>query len=257
MPPDSRAGTLAQASDLVDVAHLVTAYYTGEPDPEDVDQQVAFGTSGHRGSPPEDVVQRHPHRRHHAGDLRLPQGAGLRRPALHRPGHPRAVRAGVGHRARGAGRQRRDGAGRRPRRLHAHPGGVARDHPRQRRPLRRAPASPTASWSRPSHNPPADGGFKYNPPHGGPADTDATSVIADRANELIAADWTACAGSRSRGPGRPRRRYDFLGTYVDDLPAVVDLDADQGGRGADRRRPAGRRERRTTGARSPTGTAST
>ena len=50
MAPESRAGTLAQPSDLVDVAHLVTAYYTGEPDPEDVDQQVAFGTSGHRGS---------------------------------------------------------------------------------------------------------------------------------------------------------------------------------------------------------------
>ena len=47
---DPRAGTLAQPSDLVDVAHLVTAYYTLEPDPDDVDQQVAFGTSGHRGS---------------------------------------------------------------------------------------------------------------------------------------------------------------------------------------------------------------
>src|SRR6187431_2809108 len=47
---DPRAGTLAQPSDLVDVAHLVTAYYTGVPDPDDVDQQVAFGTSGHRGS---------------------------------------------------------------------------------------------------------------------------------------------------------------------------------------------------------------
>ena len=45
-----RAGQLAQPSDLVDVAHLVTAYYTGKPDPEDIDQQVAFGTSGHRGS---------------------------------------------------------------------------------------------------------------------------------------------------------------------------------------------------------------
>src|SRR4029078_485051 len=47
---DPRAGTLAQPSDLVDVAHLVTSYYTLEPDPDDVDQQVAFGTSGHRGS---------------------------------------------------------------------------------------------------------------------------------------------------------------------------------------------------------------
>ena len=75
----------------------------------------------------------------------------------------------------------------------------------------------------PSHNPPADGGFKYNPPNGGPADTDATSVIAARANELIRGglrDVQRVPYDRARASSAA---YDFLGTYVDDLPAVVDL----------------------------------
>ena len=77
----------------------------------------------------------------------------------------------------------------------------------------------------PSHNPPADGGFKYNPPHGGPADTDATGWIARRANELLAA---GLAGVRRTPLATARQaavRYDFVGTYVADLPAVVDIDA--------------------------------
>ena len=76
----------------------------------------------------------------------------------------------------------------------------------------------------PSHNPPGDGGFKYNPPHGGPADSDATSVIAKRANELIAA---GLADVRRVPFGRARAAatsYDFLGSYVDDLPNVLDID---------------------------------
>jgi phosphoglucomutase len=77
----------------------------------------------------------------------------------------------------------------------------------------------------PSHNPPSDGGFKYNPPHGGPADSDATSVIAARANDLIRnelAEVKRVQFARARAEAVP---YDFLGTYVDDLPQVVDLDA--------------------------------
>ena len=85
-----------------------------------------------------DVVQRRPHRRDHAGDLRVPQGAGHRRAALHRQGHPRALRAGDSDRARGARGQRRDRARRRPRRLDAHAGRVARDPHLQPRPHQRA-----------------------------------------------------------------------------------------------------------------------
>ena len=77
----------------------------------------------------------------------------------------------------------------------------------------------------PSHNPPRDGGFKYNPPHGGPADSDATGWIADRANELLRAGLDGVrrvpfARARAAAQG-----YDFTGTYVADLPEVLDLDA--------------------------------
>ena len=75
----------------------------------------------------------------------------------------------------------------------------------------------------PSHNPPQDGGFKYNPPNGGPADTDATKWIAARANELLAAKLD---GVRRRSVDRSELgTYDFLGHYVDDLPSVVNIDA--------------------------------
>jgi phosphoglucomutase len=75
----------------------------------------------------------------------------------------------------------------------------------------------------PSHNPPADGGFKYNPPNGGPADTDATTWIANAANAYMEAALDGVRRvpfSRARAAASP---YDFLGTYVDDLPNVVDL----------------------------------
>ena len=79
----------------------------------------------------------------------------------------------------------------------------------------------------PSHNPPGDGGFKYNPPHGGPADSDATGWIAARANELLEA---GLLGVKRMTLGQAQfsgavGTYDFLGAYVDDLPQVLDLDA--------------------------------
>ena len=77
----------------------------------------------------------------------------------------------------------------------------------------------------PSHNPPRDGGFKYNPPHGGPADTDATGWIAGRANDLLRAGLSGVRRVPLDQARRAAEGYDFLGTYVDDLPSVVDIDA--------------------------------
>ena len=219
-----RAGTPALPSDLVDVAHLVTSYYTGVPDPEDVDQQVAFGTSGHRGT----SLKTSFNETHIVAttqaicDYRKDQGydgplfLGRDTHGLSEPAWASAIEVLVANDVTVLV-DSRDGYTPTPGVSHA---------------ILRANAGRTSGSGladgivvTPSHNPPSDGGFKYNPPHGGPADTDATSVIAARANALIKAGL----GEVKRVPFTRARAacaaYDFLGTYVDDLPAVLDLDA--------------------------------
>ncbi|HEX4685216.1 MAG TPA: phosphoglucomutase (alpha-D-glucose-1,6-bisphosphate-dependent) [Nocardioides sp.] len=221
---DPRAGTPAQPSDLVDVAHLVTAYYTLEPDPGNVDQQVVFGTSGHRGSSLNTAFNEE----HIAAttqaicDYRQEQGydgplfLGRDTHGLSEPAWATAIEVLVANDV-SVMVDDRDGYTPTPAVSHA---------------IIRANGGRTTGSGladgivvTPSHNPPSDGGFKYNPPHGGPADSDATKVIAGRANELIGANLEGVqrvAFSRARGACGA---YDFLGTYVDDLPAVVDIDA--------------------------------
>ena len=190
---DPRAGTQAQASDLVDVAHLVTAYYTQVPDP---DGPRPAGRLRHVRAPrqqPADGLQRDAHPGHDAGHLRLPQGR-------------RATTARCSSAATPTGCPSRPG---RRRSRCSSPttsrcSSTTATATRPPRPSRTRSCAPTAGKAMdgpgladgivvtPSHNPPSDGGFKYNPPHGGPADTDATSVIAD---------------ARQRAHrGRPRRR---------------------------------------------------
>jgi phosphoglucomutase len=221
---DSRAGTLATPADLVDVAHLVTAYYTGVPDPDDIDQQVAFGTSGHRGSSLKTAFnETHILATTQAiCDYRKQQGydgplfIGRDTHGLSEPAWATALEVlaandvtvlvdsadrytptpAVSHAIIKANGGRQTGSG-----------------------------LADGIVVTPSHNPPSDGGFKYNPPHGGPADTDATSVIAARANELIKGGL----GEVRRIPFARARAaasaYDFMGEYVGDLPSVVDIDA--------------------------------
>ena len=219
---DPRAGTPAEPSDLVDVAHLVTAYYTGEPDPENPDQAVAFGTSGHRGSSLRNAFnETHiwattqaicDYRREQGYDGPLLLGRDTH--ALSEPAWSSALEVlvandvtvlvddrdgytptpAVSHAILAANRGRTEGAG-----------------------------LADGIVVTPSHNPPSDGGFKYNPPHGGPADSDATKVIADRANAYIRAGLDGVRRVPFAKARAAVASYDFLGRYVDDLPAVVDL----------------------------------
>ncbi len=219
---DVRAGQPAAPSDLIDIAALVTAYYTVEPDPAEPAQQVAFGTSGHRGSA-FDAAFNEPHilaTTQAICEYRKAQGydgplfIGRDTHALSEPAWVSALEVLAANDVTVLV----DAAGRytpTPAVSHA---------------ILTANRGKTTGLAdgivvTPSHNPPRDGGFKYNPPDGGPADTDATGWIAGRANELLRA---GLSGVRRVPPDQARRdarSYDFLGTYVDDLPAVVDIDA--------------------------------
>jgi phosphoglucomutase len=217
---DSRAGTVAQPSDLVDVAHLVTAYYTGDPDPSDPDQRVAFGTSGHRGSSLNNAFNE----AHIVAttqaicDYRSQQGydgplfVGRDTHGLSEPAWASALEVLAANDVTVLVDDR-DGYTPTPAVSHA----ILRANPGRRSGLA------DGIVVTPSHNPPRDGGFKYNPPSGGPADSQATSWIADTANAYIEKGLEGVRRipfARARAAAAP---YDFLGTYVDDLANVVDL----------------------------------
>ncbi|MBH0121901.1 phosphoglucomutase (alpha-D-glucose-1,6-bisphosphate-dependent) [Rhodococcus sp. HM1] len=216
-----RAGQPAEPGDLEDLAHLVTAYYTVQPDPQDPLQQVVFGTSGHRGSSLDGAFnEQHILATTQAiVEYRAAQGItgplflGRDTHALSEPAWTTALEVLVA-------------------------GGVevvvdARDRYTPTPAVSHAILQHNAGTGpradgivvTPSHNPPRDGGFKYNPPHGGPADTDATTVIAARANELLAAGLDGVRRVPATRALATAGRHDFLAAYIDDLPNVVDLDA--------------------------------
>ncbi|MEV7626399.1 phosphoglucomutase (alpha-D-glucose-1,6-bisphosphate-dependent) [Actinoplanes sp. NPDC089786] len=224
MSAHPRAGEPAQPSDLIDVPHVVSAYYTGHPDPSATGERVAFGTSGHRGSSlntafnedhiaatSQAIVE---YRREQGTDGPLYLGRDTH--ALSEPAMVTALEVFAAHDVT-VRVDSRDSWTPTPAVSHAI---LA---------YNRGRSSGLADGVvvTPSHNPPADGGFKYNPPHGGPADTDATSWIQDRANELIAA---GLAGVRRVPASRARTSdlvtgYDFRSEYVNDLGSVIDLEA--------------------------------
>ena len=224
---DPRAGQPAAPGDLVNVAKLVTAYYTVHPDPGDVAQRVSFGTSGHRGSAfsatfNEDHIAATTqaicdYRTAHGIDGPLYLGADTH--ALSEPAQATAIEVLAANGVRVLVDSR---------------GGYTPTPAISRAILAHnaAGTGPQADGIvvTPSHNPPADGGFKYNPPDGGPAGTEVTREIQDRANELLGdglAGVRRVPYTRAMAAGTTGT-FDFLGSYVAALDQVVDLSAIRG-----------------------------
>lgn len=222
----SRAGQPAEASDLIDIDELIAAYYDRKPDTSVPEQRVAFGTSGHRGSSlstsfNEDHILATTQA---IVDYRTAQGItgplflgrdthGLSLPA-ERTAIEVLVANGVDVRT-----DSRDSWVPTPALSHAI---LAYNRGRDAADAGRADGIVVT----PSHNPPRDGGFKYNPPHGGPADTDATGWIADRANELIAGGLVGVQRTAYKDLDADTiGSYDFREGYVADLANIIDLDA--------------------------------
>ena len=218
------AGRPAPAELLVDVTRLERLYYDGRPDPEDPAQRVSFGTSGHRGTPLDgSFTESHILAISQAiAEYRLQQGVtgplflGKDTHAVSRPAERSALEVLAGNGVNVI-MERDDGCTPTPaisRAILAYNAG-------------RTSGLADGIVITPSHNPPADGGFKYNPPGGGPADTDVTGWIQDRANALLA---RANAGVRRIDLGRARaaattREEDLVEPYVAALAGAIDLDA--------------------------------
>nr|WTB29231.1 phosphoglucomutase (alpha-D-glucose-1,6-bisphosphate-dependent) [Streptomyces sp. NBC_00830] len=222
--PHERAGQQARPEDLTDVARLVTAYYTLHPDPAEPDQRVAFGTSGHRGSSTATAFNED----HIAAtsqaisEYRASQGTdgplflGADTHALSEPARVTAIEVFAANDVTVL-IDSADGYTPTPAVSHA-----ILTHNRGR-----TSGLADGVVVTPSHNPPGDGGFKYNPPNGGPAGSEATGWIQERANEIIAAGMKDVRRlPYVRALAAPTTStYDFLGSYVADLPSVLDLDA--------------------------------
>lgn len=218
------AGKPVPKEDLTDIAELISLYYERQPDADDPDQKVAFGTSGHRGSSfkssfneahIQSISQAICEYRTAAG-ISGPLFIGKDTHALSTPAEKTALRVFAANAVT----------------VYLDQDGGYTPTPVISHAILAYNAGRTEGLAdgvviTPSHNPPDNGGFKYNPPNGGPADTDATGWIADRANELL------------RDGNREVRslpylealeaattvKHDFISPYVDDLDAVIDMKA--------------------------------
>jgi phosphoglucomutase len=223
MPIDPRAGKPATPDMLVDVPRLITAYYAEKPDVSQPTQRVAFGTSGHRGSSFDVSFNENHILAISQAICEYRKGEGTSGPlflakdthALSEPAFASALEV-----------------------LLANGVEVMVDSELAYTPTP-ALSHAVLTYNRgrksglsdgivitPSHNPPDDGGFKYNPTNGGPADTTATKWIEDRANAILADGMKEVKRVNYRSAlGSPNtHRYDFLSAYVDDLGAIIDFD---------------------------------
>ncbi|TXI54812.1 MAG: alpha-D-glucose phosphate-specific phosphoglucomutase [Mycobacterium sp.] len=222
MAANPRAGKPALPEDLIDVPHLVTAYYTVTPDPDDVAQQVVFGTSGHRGSSLDGAFNE-------AHILATTQAI-----VEYRAGQGTTGPLFIGRDTHGLSE---------PAWVSALEVLAANDVVAMIDSADRYTPTPAVSHAiltynrgrtsdladgivvTPSHNPPRDGGFKYNPPNGGPADTDATGAIAKRANEILRGGLREVKRVPLARALQSAHRHDYMDAYVSDLPNVVDIHA--------------------------------
>jgi phosphoglucomutase len=209
---------------LVNVSRLVTAYYTERPDPAVREQRVAFGTSGHRGSAfnkafneahilaMSQAICLYRKQQHIDGPLFL----GMDTHALSEPAFASALEVLA---ANGVEVMIDHAAGYTPTPVISH---AILTYNRDRK-----TGLADGIVITPSHNPPEDGGFKYNPPHGGPADTHVTKWIEEQANTLLADNLRGvCRIPYEQAHAAPTtHRHNYVGAYVSDLGAVVDMDA--------------------------------
>ncbi len=216
---NERAGTPATEADLINLQEVLDAYYDINPDPTDPTQQVAFGTSGHRGSSLDgafndlhiaaitQAIVEYRQRAHITGPVLM----GRDTHALSAPAWQTALEVLAGNDVPVLV-DNADGYTPTPALSHA----IIT--------LNREGKQCDGIIITPSHNPPRDGGFKYNPPHGGPADTDITDVLQTRANELMRNPHAIkrLSGDSASSHAEP---FDYMGRYVNDLPNVVDITA--------------------------------
>ena len=229
---DARAGTVAQPQDLIDTDAVVGAYYDRVPDIGDVSQQVVFGTSGHRGSSLDGAFnEAHiiaitaaiiEYRRSQGTDGPLFIGRDTH--ALSEPAWRTALEVLAAADVE-VHVDARDSWTPTPAVSHAillHNGAGTSQGVRTN-----GPGLADGIVVTPSHNPPRDGGFKYNPPDGGPAGSEATGWIAARANELLRSGvgQVRRVSVEQALAAETTRKHDFLTSYVDDLPSVLDLAA--------------------------------
>ncbi len=218
------AGKPAPGELLINVPRLITSYYTSRPDPADPVQQVSFGTSGHRGS----SVKNSFNEAHILAttqaicDYRKENGIdgplflGMDTHALSEPSHATALEVLA---ANGIKVMIHKGFGYTPTPVISHAILIYNKG--------KSSALADGIVITPSHNPPGDGGFKYNPPHGGPADTSVTGWIQERANDLLREENKGVKRTLYEKALRDEniREYDFITPYVGDLRDVLDMDA--------------------------------
>jgi phosphoglucomutase len=218
---NNRAGLPAAASDLINVHDLVAAYYALVPDVTIPEQRVVFGTSGHRGSAFDTAFNETHIAAITQAIVEYRRGQGITGPlfigkdthGLSRPAETTALEVLAANGVNALVDEFDD-----------YVPTPALSHAIITYNRSRAKGQADGIIITPSHNPPRDGGFKYNPPHGGPADSDATTWIANRANEIIG-DGNRAVKRAEPGTLGTLGTYDFRKNYVEDLQNIIDIAA--------------------------------